>query len=66
MVADLFDWRVAITGGAIVFMAVAFLLWVARPALRNLRVYRPGQSNTPAMAQSANSPSDMPSTSRST
>ena len=38
LVADLFDWRVAISGGAIMFMAVALLLGVARPTLRNLRI----------------------------
>ena len=52
--------------GAIPFMAVDSLLEVARPTLRNVRVQRPGQSNTPEMAQSANSSSDMPSTSPST
>jgi predicted MFS family arabinose efflux permease len=38
LVADLFDWMVAISGGAIMFMAVALLLGVARPTLRNLRI----------------------------
>jgi predicted MFS family arabinose efflux permease len=38
VVADLFDWRIAIAGGAIVFMVVALLMGVARPTLRNLRI----------------------------
>ncbi len=38
LVADLFDWKVAISGGAIMFMVVALLLGVARPTLRNLRI----------------------------
>jgi hypothetical protein len=35
--ADLFDWSVAIAGGAIPFMAVGFMLGVAGPTLRNGR-----------------------------
>ena len=38
VVGDLINWTVAISGGAVLFMAVAFCLGVWRPTLRRLKV----------------------------